>query len=125
MSGPDEAGAEAEIERLRRRVRREAAARQQAEAIAEKGLRDLFQRQQEISLLESIAVAANEADDVHEAMARALDVMCRYAGWPLGHLWLVSGHEGQKRLDATAIWYDETAGPMAAIIWHRCCSRSV
>ncbi|NIA57906.1 GGDEF domain-containing protein [Massilia sp. TW-1] len=109
MSGPDEGGADAEIARLRRRVRREAAARLEAEAIAEKGLRDLFQRQQEISLLESIAVAANEADDVHEAMKRALEAMCRYAEWPLGNLWLVSGHQDQQGLHATAIWYDEAA----------------
>ncbi|MFS2024046.1 putative bifunctional diguanylate cyclase/phosphodiesterase [Massilia sp. CT11-137] len=109
MNGLDNAEAAAEIARLQRRVRREAAARHEAEAIAERGLRDLYQRQQEIALLESIAVAANEADDVHAAMGRALEAMCRYVSSPLGTLWLVSGPRGQQRLNATGIWYDEAA----------------
>ena len=77
MIGLDKTDTAAEVARLQRRVRREAAARHEAEAIAERGLRDLYQRQQEIALLESIAVAANEADDVHAAMGRALEAMCR------------------------------------------------
>ncbi|WP_371766906.1 putative bifunctional diguanylate cyclase/phosphodiesterase [Massilia sp.] len=109
MIGLDKTDAAAEVARLQRRVRREAAARHEAEAIAERGLRDLYQRQQEIALLESIAVAANEADDVQAAMGRALEAMCRYVSSPLGNLWLVSGARGQERLDATGIWYDEAA----------------
>lgn len=107
MNVPDQAGAGAEIVRLERRLRREVAARHEAEAIAERGLRDLFQRQQEIALLESIAVAANETDDVNDAMARALESVCRYTHWPLGHVWLVSVKSGMTRFDATGIWYDE------------------
>jgi len=107
MNGLDQSDVAAEIARLERRVRRETAAREAAEALAERGLRDLYQRQQEIALLESIAVAANEADDVHVAMGRALEAMCRYVSWPLGNLWLVSGQKGQQRLDATDVWYDE------------------
>jgi diguanylate cyclase (GGDEF)-like protein len=106
----------ADVARLERRLRREVAARQEAEAIAERGLRDLFQRQQEIALLESIAVAANEADGVNDAMQRALDVVCRYANWPLGHLWLIAERQGQRRFDSTSIWHDslsrECAGPV-------------
>jgi diguanylate cyclase (GGDEF)-like protein len=106
----------ADVARLERRLRREVAARQEAEAIAERGLRDLFQRQQEIALLESIAVAANEADGVNDAMQRALDVVCRYANWPLGHLWLIAERHGERRFDSTNIWHDslsrECAGPV-------------
>jgi hypothetical protein len=90
---------DAEVARLERRLRREMAARQEAEAIAERGLRDLFQRQQEIQLLESIAVAANEAAGVSDAMKRALELVCRYANWPLGHLWLVAERHGERRFD--------------------------
>jgi diguanylate cyclase (GGDEF)-like protein len=107
---------DAEVARLERRLRREMAARQEAEAIAERGLRDLFQRQQEIQLLESIAVAANEAAGVSDAMKRALELVCRYANWPLGHLWLVAERHGERRFDSTAIWYDslsrEGGGPV-------------
>ncbi|MGZ5183207.1 MAG: hypothetical protein ACXWC2_22230, partial [Ramlibacter sp.] len=106
----------AEIARLERRLKREVAARQEAEAIAERGLRDLFERQQEISLLENIAVAANEASGVNEAMQRALDAMCRYANWPLGHLWLIAERHGERRFDSTSIWHDSVsrkdAGPV-------------
>ena len=107
MSAPGQPDAPGEIARLERRLRRETAARHEAEAIAERGLRDLFQRQQEIALLENIAVAANEADGVHDAMARALEAVCRYTHWPLGHLWLVSGPSGQEQFDSTGTWYDE------------------
>jgi diguanylate cyclase (GGDEF)-like protein len=109
MTGPVKVVLDAEIARLERRVRREAAARLEAEAIAERGLRDLFKRQQDIALLECMAVAANEADGVNDAMGRALEAMCRYAGWPLGHLWLVAGREGRERLDSTGIRYDASA----------------
>jgi diguanylate cyclase (GGDEF)-like protein len=116
MSASEKTGADAEIARLERRLRRETAARHEAEAIAERGLRDLFQRQQEIALLESIAVAANEADGVNDAMARALEAVCRYANWPLGHLWLVSGHQGAERFESTSTWYDEAERDGAAAV---------
>jgi diguanylate cyclase (GGDEF)-like protein len=106
MNAAGNPSTEADFARLERRLRREVAARLEAEAIAERGLRDLFQRQQEIALLESIAVAANEANGVNDAMQRALDVVCRYANWPLGHLWLVAERQGERRFDSTSIWHD-------------------
>ncbi|MFC5512024.1 putative bifunctional diguanylate cyclase/phosphodiesterase [Massilia jejuensis] len=103
-----------EIARLQRRLRRETAARQEAEAIAERGLRDLFQRQQQLKLLENIAVAANEAAGVDDAMRRALEAVCRYTGWPLGHLLLVRGGDGAT-LDSTPVWHDESEGRFDAL----------
>ncbi|QOY92831.1 EAL domain-containing protein [Massilia sp. UMI-21] len=99
----------AEIARLRRRLERETAARRAAEAIAEQGLRDLFQRQQEIVLLERIAAAANEAAGVEDAFRHALEAVCRYTGWPLGHLLMAPEH-GAGRLDSTTIWHDDSGG---------------
>lgn len=99
-----------DITRLERRLRRETAARLEAEAIAERGLRELFERQQEISLLERIAVAANEAASVDDAMRHALDAVCRYAGWPLGHLLLVREGVSSDLLESTAVWHDDSAG---------------
>ncbi len=113
VSAPNTAP-ELEIARLQRRLRRETAARQEAEAIAERGLRDLFQRQQEIGLLENIAVAANEASSVDDAMRRALDAVCRYTGWPLGHLLLVRGGSGEA-LDSTPVWHDASEGRFDAL----------
>lgn len=101
--------AEAEIARLNRRLKRETAARKEAEAIAEHGLRDLFQRRQEIALLESIAVAANEAAEVETAMQHALSAVCRFAHWPLGHLLLVREEAGNP-LVSTRVWHDDGHG---------------
>ena len=112
---PPPATPEAEIARLQRRLKRETAARLEAEAIAERGLRDLFQRQQEIALLESIAVAANEASNVEDAMRHALASVCNYAGWPLGHLLLVRAGTDGPRYDSTAVWHDPSDGRYAEL----------
>jgi len=115
IEAPAAGAPDPEIARLQRRLRRETTARQEAEAIAERGLRDLFQRQQEISLLEHIAVAANEAASVDDAMRRALDAVCRYTGWPLGHLLLVRDGARADMLDSTAVWHDESDGRYGAL----------
>ena len=115
IEAPAAGAPDPEIARLQRRLRRETTARQEAEAIAERGLRDLFQRQQEISLLEHIAVAANEAASVDDAMRRALDAVCRYTGWPLGHLLLLRDGARADMLDSTAVWHDESDGRYGAL----------
>ncbi|MGH8853338.1 MAG: putative bifunctional diguanylate cyclase/phosphodiesterase [Telluria sp.] len=114
-AAPETASADAEIARLQRRLKREIAARTEAEAIAERGLRDLFQRQQEITLLEHIAVAANEAANVEDAMRRALEAVCDYTGWPLGHLLLVRAAGIGEALDSTRIWHDAAPGQFTAL----------
>ena len=47
----DESTAAAEVARLTRRLERERKARAEAEALAEQGLRDLYQKQRQIELL--------------------------------------------------------------------------
>jgi predicted signal transduction protein with EAL and GGDEF domain len=80
---------ETELQRLTHRLDRERRARIEAETIAERGLRELFVRQQELQLLESIAEAANSASSLTDAMTLALDRICRFTGWPVGRLALV------------------------------------
>ena len=99
----------AEIARLNRRLLRETTARHEAEAIAERGLRDLFQRQQEIALLGTIATAANQATSVEDAMCHALAAVCKFAYWPLGHL-LLSDDDIDHTLHSTTTWLDESGG---------------
>ncbi|MBD0319536.1 MAG: PAS domain S-box protein, partial [Gemmatimonadetes bacterium] len=41
-----------------------------------------------IRLLQGVAVAANEARTVYEALQTALDRICAYTGWPVGHAYL-------------------------------------
>jgi predicted signal transduction protein with EAL and GGDEF domain len=93
-----------EITRLTRRLHRETQARLQAETIAERGLRDLYQRQQQIGLLEAIAVAANEALRVDDALSFAVREICRYTEWPLGHA-LVAVDEGERCFRSTRLWH--------------------
>lgn len=93
-----------EITRLNKRLQRETRARLQAEEIAERGLRDLYQRQQQIALLETIAVAANEAIRVDDAIALALNAICCYTTWPVGHALLVNSHD-QHQFRSARLWH--------------------
>jgi len=53
-------------------------------------------------LLQEIAVAANEAANVEEAIRRSLVRICDVTGWPIGHLYLTSA--GGDRLVSTPVW---------------------
>lgn len=108
-SSNDAAALNAEIARLNRRLLRATTTRHEAEAIAERGLRDLFQRQQEIVLLETISTAANQATSVEDAMCHALAAVCKFAYWPLGHL-LLSDDGIDHTLHSTTTWHDESGG---------------
>ncbi|HYH79397.1 MAG TPA: ATP-binding protein [Longimicrobium sp.] len=55
-----------------------------------------------IHLLQVVAVAANEAGGVDEALQTCLDAVCAHTGWPLGHAWLVDDEGG---LASTGIWH--------------------
>ncbi len=94
-----------EIERLRRRLERERATRLQAETIAEKGLRDLYERQRQLGLLERIATAANQSASVGDVLQFALAEICEFAEWDVGHSYLPTGAGDSLRLQSTRIWY--------------------
>src|ERR1700722_16510696 len=74
-----------EVARLGRRLERERAIRFEAEAIAEKGLRELYDRQRQLELLERIAAAANQMNSVRAVLQFAIEQFCQFAGWSLGH----------------------------------------
>jgi signal transduction histidine kinase len=91
--------------RLERRLARERDARMQAEAIAEKGLRELYVRQKELTLVETIATYSNQSRSVAHALQFALDRICAFAEWPLGHAYLVKrDRKGAPVLSPTSIW---------------------
>lgn len=96
-------GTNEELARLQTRVERERKARLEAEALAERGLRELYEGQSQLRLLEAVAVAANEASTLEGALEFALDQICTYTGWPIGHACLVS-KAGDGTLP-TAIWH--------------------
>ncbi len=64
----------------------------------------LTNQTQAIRLLQEIAIAANEAHELEEALAVALREICRYSGWPVGHVYLPSA-EIIGQLVPTGIWH--------------------
>jgi diguanylate cyclase (GGDEF)-like protein len=98
-----------EVERQRwiKRLERERKARLEAEAIAEQGLRALYERQQELLLLEAVAEAANTISSIPDAMRFALERICSYTKWPLGHLYLAAPNaaDGSVGLVPTDVWH--------------------
>jgi PAS domain S-box-containing protein len=57
-----------------------------------------------INLMQKTAVAVNEAPTVEKAIQTCLRLVCAYAGWPVGHAYMVDGEESDK-LTSTRIWH--------------------
>ena len=63
---------------------------------------DLLQRQGElVQMLQHVADAANEAETVEEALQIAINQVCSYTRWPVGHALVF----GATELTSTAIWH--------------------
>jgi diguanylate cyclase (GGDEF)-like protein len=90
-----------QLTRVQRRLERERAARLQAETISERATRELYEEQQRLRLLKTVAKAANEATGVESAIGTALQAICAHSSWPLGHAWLLSP---DGALDSTGLW---------------------
>jgi diguanylate cyclase (GGDEF)-like protein len=94
------------IAKLTRRLERERKARREAEAIAERGLRELYVKQREIELLERIAAAANGTASIRDTLHFAIKTVCEYTGWTLGHAYLTQTDAAGPRLASTTIWHE-------------------
>jgi PAS domain S-box-containing protein len=57
-----------------------------------------------VHLLQQVAVAANEASAVEDALNYALEAICSHTGWPVGHVFLPDPDE-PCRLHSSALWY--------------------
>jgi PAS domain S-box-containing protein len=57
-----------------------------------------------VRLLQTVAVAANEAATIEDALRTALKAVCAHAGWPAAHAYLVA-EDGTRELVPTSIWY--------------------
>jgi diguanylate cyclase (GGDEF)-like protein len=76
--------------RLERRLERERQARREAERIAEETTRRLYDRQQELLVLEAVAAAANRASTLEEPLEVAVERLAQHTGWPVGHAWVLT-----------------------------------
>ena len=117
---------EEEIQKLKRRAERDRRARLESEAIAERGLRDLYEKKVQIELLGAIAVAANESTCVEDALRFALAKICQTTGWTLGHAYVVRPVDRGKAiiLHRHLVWHGN--GTHASLLYcHRKLRRSI
>ncbi len=98
-------GASEQEQRLTARLRRERKARAEAEEIAESTLRELYENQRDLELMEAVATASNKARAMDEAMQVALDRICERTGWPVGHVYLPRPDGAGVELVPTEIWH--------------------
>ena len=96
----------AQLALLSRRLEREHRARLAAEVLAERGLRELYQTQQELRLLVSIADTANQASSITEVLRFAVTSICNHTGWEVGHAYLNHHLPAASPLRSARIWND-------------------
>ena len=92
---------------LARRLERERRIRHEAENIAERGLRDLYQKQRDLEFLSTITIMANQAGSVSEVLTSALEYICHFTGWPAAHAHIIDGEGADRRMRPTGIWYHD------------------
>ena len=97
-----------EVQQLREQLEAEQQARREAERLAAENARLLYDRQDELELLEMVAAASNEATAIEPALGAAIVHVCAHMRWPVGHAYLVD--PATNALGSTGIWYleDET-----------------
>jgi signal transduction histidine kinase len=94
-----------EVTALREELEAERQARREAERIAEENARALYDRQDELELLEVVAAASNEATAIEPALGAAIVHVCAHMRWPVGHAYI--SDEASGALRSTAVWYLE------------------
>jgi signal transduction histidine kinase len=105
-------GATDEADRLLAQLEAERQARREAERVAEENARLLYDRQDELELLEMVAAASNEATAIEPALGAAIVHVCAHTRWPVGHAYLAAEDTGV--LLPTAVWYLEDEARFAA-----------
>ncbi|WP_062018517.1 bifunctional diguanylate cyclase/phosphodiesterase [Aureimonas sp. AU4] len=98
------------IRRLERRLERERAARVEAEAIAERGLRDLYERGQYLSLLERIATQANQSEIIDEALRFAIGAIRLQIGAAVGNVYLRAADDPTSLVPSGLVESDDADG---------------
>lgn len=86
-----------------------------AERIAEQGMRDLFVQKQRLNLVQTIASAANLLDDPSDAFRVAVDEICNYTGWTIGHVWIFADDQPESgELISSGVWSSDTSAETRA-----------
>jgi PAS domain S-box-containing protein len=66
--------------------------------------RALQQQTTFVHLLQAVAVAANEARSLENALQQAINQICTFIGWPVGHVYLAAKND-QQTLLSTNLWH--------------------
>ncbi|NML94077.1 putative bifunctional diguanylate cyclase/phosphodiesterase [Novosphingobium olei] len=85
LSGKTEPRGTDLVDRLERQLEQERKARLEAEAIAERGLRELYESQVRLALLQRITDFANQSNSFAEVLDMALKEICLHMGWEFGN----------------------------------------
>jgi PAS domain S-box-containing protein len=64
---------------------------------------EIVEKRKIAELLENVASSANHATGSNEALAKTLDLICNFTGWPVGHAFLRD--EERELLAPTDIWH--------------------
>jgi signal transduction histidine kinase len=94
-----------EAQRLRAELATEREGRREAEQIAAENARLLYERQDELELLEMVAESSNEATEIEPALGAAIVYVCAHMRWPIGHAYMADQTTGVLR--PTGVWYLE------------------
>jgi two-component system, cell cycle sensor histidine kinase and response regulator CckA len=95
-----------EVAWLEKKVESERIARLTAEAGAQRAAQELHRNQRELELLQTITEAANRATTIAEAMRMALERICIYGGWQIGHVYL-KADDGSLDWVPLDVWHCE------------------
>jgi diguanylate cyclase (GGDEF)-like protein len=98
---------EARLARAERRLQRERVARLEAERLGESGLRKLYEQQEALALLQSVATCANAGGTLEDTLHHALQRVCEFAGWPLGNVYLTSLQGSLRLIPGQITWADD------------------
>jgi signal transduction histidine kinase len=105
------------ITRLERRLARADRARRDAETIAERETLNLFQQKEQLRLLSALAIMANTGGNVAEVLRTALESICSFTGWPIGHVQFVEPlADGRRRMRPSGIWWASESFDGTALI---------
>jgi signal transduction histidine kinase len=68
------------------------------------GLGILREEKARVQLLQDVAVAANQASGIDEAIRNCLDRVCAFTGWPIGHAYRLAD-DGTGELEPMGCWH--------------------
>jgi len=92
----------------------ERAARLRAQTEAHNQVRQSHLREQQLQLLEAVATACNQSASLEQALGFAVEHICHFTGWPLGHCFLGRKSGNRTELASSNIWQGASRPEFAA-----------